>query len=536
MKPLWQKETLKLSTLSPLHLGCDESYFPTEYVIADQQLCLLRPRDIQQALSPQQWQKFGNLALQDSPTALRTELDNEKSTLKPFAYRTINLHEGFIQYQNNRRQKKDSQLEIQRTSYNPHTEQPFIPGSAIKGAIRTAILDNLNAQLELSPAPVPNKKGINTANQNLQHRLLAYKEIPEDPLRLLKISDSDYAPAEEYNPCNIYFAINIKRKPAKKGVQSNESGPSNILECLDAGLHQLGQIQWTLMNPVVHQNINTKIPKINTLDELCTCVNNYYLPQLKIELDELEALKCSNSRWQQDITSLLEQLAPALKDGHVMLMRLGRYGGADSKTVEGCRHIKILGKKGDGANYESLPHTRWLAGRNAKQHENLLPFGWVVFERPQRQPLEIGELLRNINPHNNAEQASKAQKIEVERQQKRAELIAERQQKQQAAQAQIRREKEQVQQRANNLSQLSGIGKDIFLLREKLETDKNPGVGASGQLSADLSQLITKVIGEGSTEERSTLYELATRIYRHLGIDMKKNKKVKARLKELSSS
>ena len=104
------------------------------------------------------------------------------------------------------------------------------------------------------------------------------------------------------------------------------------------------------------------------------------------------------------------------------------------------------------------------------------------------------------------------------------------------AQAQTQHEAAQAQQRANILAQLSDLGKDIFLLREKLETDENPGAGASGQLSADLSQLITKVIGEGSAEERSTLYELATSIYKHLGINMKKNKKVKARLKELSPS
>lgn len=75
---------------------------------------------------------------------------------------------------------------VSRHATNPMDEQPYIPGSSIKGAIRTAILEKLRK--EKKPDDLFNKNRMLEAKllyDEMAHRL----EPQKDPLKYLKISD-----------------------------------------------------------------------------------------------------------------------------------------------------------------------------------------------------------------------------------------------------------------------------------------------------------------------------------------------------------
>jgi CRISPR-associated protein Csm5 len=91
--------------------------------------------------------------------------------------------------------------------------------------------------------------------------------------------------------------------------------------------------------------------------------------------------------WKKAIENLLGgELENLLHDGQAMLIRLGRYGGAESKTLsgDGVAQIKIIEGKGpDGkqkSSYQSATKTVWLAGQTADDQRLLIPFGWTLIE------------------------------------------------------------------------------------------------------------------------------------------------------------
>lgn len=72
----------------------------------------------------------------------------------------------------------------QRTS-----SHPFIPGSSLKGAIRTSFFVKPGKQYQQNPAQDP----INRLNRKLEKILLGYNETSDDPFRSLKLGDSSFA-------------------------------------------------------------------------------------------------------------------------------------------------------------------------------------------------------------------------------------------------------------------------------------------------------------------------------------------------------
>src|SRR5208282_4129206 len=76
--------------------------------------------------------------------------------------------------------KEFSNFVIPRTAFNPNSGLPYVPGSSVKGALRTAYL---NAQQKNKPAGRHNK------GKDLEKELLKYEMLETDPFRLVKVSD-----------------------------------------------------------------------------------------------------------------------------------------------------------------------------------------------------------------------------------------------------------------------------------------------------------------------------------------------------------
>ena len=116
----------------------------------------------------------------------------------------------------------NNQLNIARHAFNPYNQTPYFAGSSIKGAIRTALLNNNNN--ERLPFPVNEK----TPSNKLQQHLFGHTSIQSDPLRLLKISDATYSHVDNLHSAEIRFAVNRKNKPSKFEAK----GLNQLLECL----------------------------------------------------------------------------------------------------------------------------------------------------------------------------------------------------------------------------------------------------------------------------------------------------------------
>lgn len=379
MKPFLKTYRLALTPLSPIHIGCGEDFEPTNYVIDDGVLYGFDPSravltDLQKGKLMDVANKVSLLAIQ------RFFKDNAKSftaqadVLIPVSKGVAEIYDRSVGRATNIEANGNqvfNRLFIERTMHTGRLSQPYIPGSSFKGAIRTAMLDALNREQRV------------VRNEDVERRLLK-GDFGTSPLRLLKVADlmPAYEPARR-----ILFAVNRKKaRIVKDGQELQPKGIAARKECILQGQYRLFLADVVLPSLDPHQDSKTTpAPELRPTDlkQIAKQSNTYNLTRLRRELVVLDGRGFVNPAWKTSMEGLLAgDLGKKLDSGDAFLIRLGRYGGAESKTLsgEGVANIKIMGAKGQPPTFESTTKTVWLAAEYEQDQKHLLPFGWAVVE------------------------------------------------------------------------------------------------------------------------------------------------------------
>ncbi|MCF8210625.1 MAG: type III-A CRISPR-associated RAMP protein Csm5, partial [Rhodoferax sp.] len=388
---------LALTPLSPIHIGCGEDFEPTNYVIDDDGkfgpvLYGFDPSravlsDVQRAKLADAGQRASLLGIQrffrDNAPSFKAQAD----VLIPVSAGVAKIYEQRVGRAANVEASGNSvfnQLFIERCSYTGQQSLPYIPGSSFKGAIRTAVLDHINDHQRPNDVQFT-FKGEAKSTGGLEKRLLK-GDFQTSPLRLLKIAD--LMPAAQFHPARrVLYAVNLKKKQVlKDGQELQPKGIAARKECI---LH--GQYRAFVANAVLPLLDGYSDPK-NTpavdlrptdLCQIARQSNAYNQTRLAREISVLNGRGMLNPAWKQSLEQLLAgDLGKRLAAGNAFLIRLGRYGGADSKTLsgEGVAHIKIMGARGQPPTFEGSTKTVWLAAEHEADQKHLLPFGWAVVE------------------------------------------------------------------------------------------------------------------------------------------------------------
>lgn len=207
---------------------------------------------------------------------------------------------------------------------NPVDFKPFIPGSSIKGAIRTSILNSLI-----------NKKNYDVdrkISKEIEQYLLGFSEKQPDPLKYLSVSDCKI---EDGNFQKLYAF-----KVFKDGEFRNDL--SNIVECLKKDA--IGE--FTI-------SIDEKLKEFSDISKITEAINTTHRNILGNEIQRYkEYFKDNVKNKFNEIYNLFK----GLKENQAM-MRIGRHTQKEYKIFENKEPNKY-GK------------TRVLA-------ESVLPPGWV---------------------------------------------------------------------------------------------------------------------------------------------------------------
>ncbi len=412
MQPFLSTHTLALTPLSPIHIGCGEDFEPTNYVIEDGLLYGFDPS--RATLTDTQRKNLGDVARRGSLAGIQRFFRDNAAAFKPHAHVVMPVAKGVAsQYEKRLGEAANweasgkavfNQLEIERHVFTGALQQPFIPGTSFKGVLRTAWLDDLNG----GQRPFLEDK-VQKSSAQMEKRLLwgpgqekKLGDFETSPLRLLKVAD--LMPTREPER-EVLFAVNRKkRRVIKDGRLIEGRGPIARKDCVLPGQYRLFQAGVTLpallnqIGAINHKReyLTPRAEKVNSqgavdLSELAYQSNFYHRELLKYELDELRRNRPGlvSEIWQksmEDLLSPLSDLSVKLEKGNAFLIRLGRYGGAESKTLTGAgvASIKIMEGKGpDGRNrfsFQSKTKTVWLAAQHEGQQESLIPFGWAVVE------------------------------------------------------------------------------------------------------------------------------------------------------------
>lgn len=356
-----EENTFFIRIASPVHIGCDEVYEPTGFVLNEEPgtLTAFEPMDFFRSLNPQDKSRYTAICSKGSIESILELYKFMKG--KRFGGHVVRVCKGLVShYQKtlaispNDRKKIQQELNnfsISRTAFNPITQKPYIPGSAIKGALRTACLNALSKDKKVSL-----ERGDKRQADTLEKSLLNYQKLENDPFRLLKVSD--FHPV---GPCatRVCYAVNAKKVPSKFEAR----GPFQILEVLEPGIVFTGTIQ--VLQPLARDTIKTPLSE----EKVFQSARFFYDKEKKRENDELKLAGLP--------------VSTALPDDDLIALRLGRHSGAESLTVEGYRHIKIMKKRGERPDFQGKATTFWLASdmSDRKAAQNLESFGWASLGR-----------------------------------------------------------------------------------------------------------------------------------------------------------
>lgn len=343
-----------LRILSPIHIGCDEVYEPAGFSVDEKEgmLYSFNPIDFLRSLDQQEKERLAAIC---SKGTIESILELYKFMQgRSFRGHAVGLCPGFLAIyrrtlamsagDKKKIQQELNNFTISRTAFNSRTQQPYIPGSAIKGALRTAWLNGRQTVKKLRPAKNPGQ---------LERDLLDGGAFQTDPLRLLKVSD--FHPMGKCRT-KIVHAINEKKKPSEFKAR----GPYQTVEVIEPGTVFVGTI--SVLTPLKKDIIKTPI----TEPALFESAAQFYGKENARETSELKTAGLAS--------------AYSLKLNGGCLLRLGSHSGAESITIEGHRSIRIMKKRGERPGRESGATTFWLAADRPSGYDpsSLAPFGWAA--------------------------------------------------------------------------------------------------------------------------------------------------------------
>jgi len=338
-----QPVKLRLHVISPIHIGCGEVYEPTSFYIDknERKLFAFDPVDFIDSLDDAGRREFLDICMGDELLTVMKAI-KKRSTSVP-AISTVDVtaslsaHYEKVLSMSSFGKEEINKFILERTAYNANGNIPFIPGSSLKGSMRTAYSNH--------------------------SRLLSYP-IDADPFRMLKIPDLFPVKNTE---TKIIYAINVRKKSGEKG-----RGPFQALEVIMPGAVFEGIMR--LDQPQPGSKINSPI----SVSDLFMCLKDFYTKRFAIDNKQLESI--GSGKYIKSITDSLTAFSNSLCN-RSFLIRVGRHSGAESLTLEGRRKIKIKIKQAGDKTYKiaSEATTLWLAADN-KSETSGMPFGWAVLE------------------------------------------------------------------------------------------------------------------------------------------------------------
>jgi len=502
--------TLALTPLSPIHIGCGEDFEPTNYVIEDGLLYGFDPS--RATLTDLQRNKLSDVARRGSLAGIQRFFRDNAAAFKPHAHVVMPVCAGVARLYELRIGKAANveasgnqvfnQLEIERHVFTGPLQQPFIPGTSFKGVLRTAWLDDLNNGRR--PRDVEYKNNGEAKSTTRMETTLLGGDFHTSPLRMLKVAD--LMPSREPERA-VLFAVNRKKKQiiGRDGIEAQPKGIAARKDCVLPGQYRLFQAGVTLPallthtgatdakgKPLTPQNAQLNGQGAVDLMQLARQSNAYHQQRLQRELAVLDGRGLVNPDWKRSMEALLTgELGRQLDAGKAFLVRLGRYGGAESKTLtgEGVASIKIMGAKGDKPTFEPATKTVWLAAQHENDQKHLIPFGWAVVEiDPQTDCVPLKNWCAT-QAQGRPDMATKRAELQAERQAaiaQKAQQAAEAVQRAAAAEAQ----RQATEQRAQALLQMSPQAQQVEVLRQACEdlTKKLPPHGNFKKITPDVSK------------------------------------------------
>lgn len=367
---------IKMVILSPVHVGTGDEIEPLEYIIKDKNYYRIDFQKYVSLLSEAQRKELEKMSREPSVKTIMKLRTFLRDKFQPEAMRDAVIEKYPV---NTAFEEKYNRLLNEFSNSDPRNQQinqlsimeiyrsgnfPVVPGSSIKGSIRTALLDTLLEDL-------PDEQKMNELNS-------IYFKGDFDPFDSLRVSDfvRSGVPSLEIgyfvnSPAKIFDKIGFKQSLSVIG------------ESLSIGKAYRGDIRTVLDNTVFRKEGNPFFSsirnKIKSLESLFKVCNDHYLEIFEKEFNLIKT-KSPNNMFVKffEKNSYLKEI----QSHNACLLRIGRHSGAEAVTIKG-RKINV--KTEFGCTTQELPNTVWYFCKDEpselKSLDNVFPCGWVLMKK-----------------------------------------------------------------------------------------------------------------------------------------------------------
>ena len=356
---------LKLTALSPIHIGTGEDFEPTNFVIDGEYLYEFNEVDFYNKLDNKRKEDFLKAVesnRSDSLFEIHRVIKMNKKEAIASAISKIKVTKGIANDYNNKVGKAVQQeggrriqtskvfnrFQIAKTLKQPNTHKPYIPGSSLKGALSTAYQEGCY------------KKG---------KWEQTFKKPLDNIFKNLVVSDTTIINSNSI----IGYVLNKER------FEDDPLGPTNKIEVIEAS---------SVFEATLKIRDYETIEQVD-FDLLKKWCDEHYLKLFQDSFKPFTTFKgqkvddFTNEYYPDDYYEKYKDFKP--KENQ-FIIRVGKHSGARAVTIDGMREIRVKvsggGPRRKPNKWETLDQetTTWMFGERERDEKNLLPMGWVLCE------------------------------------------------------------------------------------------------------------------------------------------------------------
>ncbi|RMF80841.1 MAG: type III-A CRISPR-associated RAMP protein Csm5 [Nitrospirae bacterium] len=369
--------TFTATPLTPIHVGTGETLDTSRYVVHGGHLVEVSIASLTGHLTTDELEQFTRLAagsdLKRLRDFLRHRADPERDGIARMA-----VSKAFARTFEAKQFDPRNQLLVNPMTRNHQLGRPYLPGSAIKGALRTALVSCL-VETDETFTRVPPRGD----ERRMQERALGFefrRGLHEDPFRTVKVADA-LLPREA---TVVSRFVNVHLDPEKKGSKGIEAWFERLLSRADGVQPPAFTVEIEIDTERQRRNGRNLVGMPLTLDDLREAANRFYAGRFAAEWNRFHRLTHMKSAGALR-RAFGANGALALPGSPSILLRVGRFSHFESLSVDNWREGFCPQAKRPEHKRIKEGKTRNLCLLDNGEH---VPFGWLLLTPVAGDPAE----------------------------------------------------------------------------------------------------------------------------------------------------
>lgn len=333
---------LKCEILSPVHIGSGQELDPLNYIIDGGKLYKVSLLKFVASMNDAERIRFENIITTGNLIEIRKYVGENIDKEKDSSY-SLQVSPAIESLYRSKLNDIQNQLLIQPFIKTEGGHSAFMPGSSIKGALRTAIVSEIAKKIN------PQKPKGNKEENRFESKVLSYKDGKDDPFRGLRIRDKCLKEEDL-----IVREVRNVSKGKGKNLQTNKM--QIICEVSHSSITGK-QIEFDTVIFFDDKLFATKYLSNNfNIEKIIKSCRDFYKEKMEYEHGKFYK--------KSEVETFSAHLLDTPLDEKSFIIRLGRFSGVESVTLDNYRNPRPPGKK-----------RIWGTSRNIA--EGLYPMGWV---------------------------------------------------------------------------------------------------------------------------------------------------------------